>query len=119
MVVSTSTQRLASQARRPRPRCTRRLYNVWLNGFGSPLTSTSRANIASFRLKAGDNHLVVQGGGGADAIVKTFTTAAEVRQRSDAITPHLIVDRVDPQLFIGAAVLNLKDVPLAENSSGR
>ena len=92
-----------------------RLYNVWLNGVRLPAdVYKSGKHRLPFRLKDGANSLVVQGGGGADALVQTFTTDAEVYVNwSDAITPHLIVDRVDPELYVGAALLNLTERPLS------
>jgi hypothetical protein len=88
-----------------------RLYNVWLNGVRLPAdVYKSGKHRVPFRTQAGANSLVVQGGGGADALVQLWTTDAELYVNwSDAITPHLIVDRVDTECYVGAAVLNLSD----------
>ena len=91
-----------------------RLYNVWLNGVRLPAdVYKSGKHRLPFVTQSGANSLVIQGGGGADAVVQAWTTDAELYVNwSDAITPHLIVDRVDPKLYLGAAVLNLSGEPL-------
>lgn len=93
-----------------------RLYNVWLNGVRLPAdVYKSGKHRLPFRTQAGANSLVVQGGGGADALVQVWTTDAELYVNwADAITPHLIVDRVDDALYVGAAVLNLSGMPLQD-----
>ena len=91
-----------------------RLYNVWLNGVRLPAdVYKSGKHRLPFVTQEGINHLVVQGGGGADALVQVWTSDDEVYANwADAITPHLIVDRLDPSLYLGVALLNLSDRPL-------